>query len=131
MATPIEIVTHFCGQWDKDMDQVRAAIRQNFTAQTVWDNVGWACTTGPDEAIALWETFPNLGFQQIRVDMRHIAATGDIVLTERIDHLIGLDGTVLVSARLMGVFELVDGKIMRWCDYTDPGVFGSVPPPAQ
>lgn len=131
MPAPTEIVATFCGQWDESIERTRAAVREYFRPDTVWDNVGWSVTTGPDEAIAFWDDFVERGFALIRVEMLHIAAAGNVVLTERIDHLTGLDGEVLISARIMGVFELDDNnKIIRWADYTDPTVFASLPSPS-
>lgn len=53
MSTPTQIVEDFCSQWDESMDKTRAAIRGRFTPHTVWDNVRFAVTTGPEEAFAL------------------------------------------------------------------------------
>jgi limonene-1,2-epoxide hydrolase len=122
MTAPEDIVRSFCSQWDGSMDRTRTAIRRHFTSATVWDNVGFACTTGPDEAIALWESFEKLGFLRIRVDMLSIAVVGNVVLTERVDHLVGPEGAVVISARLMGAFEIDGDKISHWRDYVDPMV---------
>jgi limonene-1,2-epoxide hydrolase len=54
-------------------------------------------------------------------EIRHIAASGDVVLTERVDHF--LVGGTRVSVPCMGVFELRDGRIAAWRDYWDLGQF--------
>jgi limonene-1,2-epoxide hydrolase len=41
------------------------------------------------------------------------------VLTERIDHMIDASGKVLLSAPVMGTFEIENGKIAAWRDYFD------------
>ena len=46
-----------------------------------------------------------------------IAASGDVVLTERIDRFIGTDKTIELP--VMGTFEMSDGKISAWRDYFD------------
>ena len=53
-----------------------------------------------------------------------MAAAGDVVLTERIDH-IG-SGDVSFPVPVMGVFEVRDGKIARWRDYFDTGLLGKM-----
>jgi len=120
MPTPIETVTAFCAEWGKGPDALRAAIRDWFTADTVWENVGYAMTTGPDEAITLLQGFEaQAGVVAIVVDMLAIVADGGRVLTERIDRLIDAAGNEIKALRLMGIFEVADGKITAWRDYFD------------
>lgn len=52
-----------------------------------------------------------------------IAASGSTVLTERIDHLYNEDRSRTHSTRIMGGFEVKDGKIIRYSDYFDPRQF--------
>ncbi len=49
--------------------------------------------------------------------MRHIAASGGAVLTERIDYF-RIDGRH-ISVPCMGIFEVREGKIMAWRDCWD------------
>ena len=51
-----------------------------------------------------------------------IAASGDTVLTERIDAFRAADGG-LISIPLMGSFRIKDGLIVEWRDYFDLGDF--------
>lgn len=127
MNQAIEIVKQFCATWDQGLDRVREAVDRHFTAETVWENVGWSVTTGPEAALALWQTFADRGFPFIRVEMLHIAAAGNVVLTERVDHLLDKNREVMLSARLMGTFEIAESKISRWRDYTDPAVLAAIP----
>lgn len=116
---PSEVVTAFLAMWEKPggLDQ---SIRDYFTADTVWENVGLATTTGPDEAIALNARLAaGMGLATIRVDNLAVAEAGNKVLTERIDHLIDRDGRIVHSAPVMGIFEIADGKIAAWRDYFD------------
>jgi limonene-1,2-epoxide hydrolase len=119
MPTPAQTVTQFLARWDSPggLDQ---AIRDSFLPTTVWENVGLATTTGPDEAIALNARLErSLGVARIRVENLAVAETGDKVLTERIDHMIDAAGKTIMSAAVMGVFEVADGKITAWRDYFD------------
>jgi limonene-1,2-epoxide hydrolase len=54
---------------------------------------------------------------QVDVDMVHIVADGPIVMTERVDHLTGLQECISLPA--MGVFEVRGGSITAWRDYFD------------
>lgn len=120
MDTPINTVTAFLAEWSKSLEAMRASYRDYFTAATVWENVGMATTTGIGEALALIDGFESgYGIQTIKVDMINIAAAGNIVLTERVDRMITVDGSEAMAIRLMGVFEVADGKIVRWRDYFD------------
>lgn len=120
MATPIEIVAAFLAEWDKSMEAMLASYRAYFAPGTIWENVGMSTTTGIDEAVALLGQFEaSYGVQTIRVDMVNIAAAGHVVLSERIDRLIAADGHEIMAIRLMGVFEVENGKIVHWRDYFD------------
>lgn len=125
MPTPTQTVQTFLGRWaiPGDLD---ASFRDFFTPATVWENVGMAVTTGAEEAIGFNRTFESqYGLATIEVDMLAVAAAKgpdgrDRVLTERVDHLLRGDGSVIMSARCMGVFEVEDGKIVAWRDFFEP-----------
>ncbi|NCL77747.1 limonene-1,2-epoxide hydrolase family protein [Rhodococcus sp. YH1] len=61
---------------------------------------------------------PSLGFD---VTIHHIAATGNVVLTERTDVL--RLGPVSARFWVCGTFELRDGKIAVWDDHYNVGTF--------
>jgi limonene-1,2-epoxide hydrolase len=126
MPTPSETVRAFLALWDKPggLDQ---AFREYFTPATVWENVGWVTTVGPEEAIALKHKYDaQTGMAAIRVDNLAVAEIGNKVLTERVDHLLDRAGNVLFSPAVMGIFELENGKIVAWRDYFDTRSY--VPP---
>ncbi|MBV1918313.1 MAG: hypothetical protein KUG65_09680 [Sphingomonadaceae bacterium] len=53
---------------------------------------------------------------------------GGTVLTERIDHMRDADGRTLMSIRVMGTFDVKDGKIAAWRDYFDTAGLASGAP---
>lgn len=117
--SPTDVVTAFLALWAQPGGLDRS-VRDHFTADTVWENVGLATTRGIDEALALnAQMEAALGLAAIRVDMLAIAAVGDTVLTERIDHMLDAAGRVLHSAPVMGAFELAGTRIVAWRDYFD------------
>ncbi len=120
MAEPIEIVTDFCAEFSKGKDGAINAMRTWFTPAAIWENVGLATTTGIDEALAPFAEFERaMGLTSIGIEMLTIAATGNQVLTERIDRLRRADGSEIWAPKVMGIFEIEDGRIAAWRDYFD------------
>ena len=91
-----------------------------FTVDAVWWNSPWQPIVGRE---AIRETLRR-GAERMTAlpwEIKHMAADGDIVLTERIDHF--RVGETHISVPCMGVFELRDGKISAWRDYWDARTF--------
>lgn len=121
MPTSTEIVLTFLDQCGKGKAQLQDAFRTYFTSKTIWENVGLVATTGVDQALAIIEKFQlSAGITHFAVDTLSIAVEGDRVLTERVDRLLNSKGDPDVTLRVMGIFELADGKITAWRDYFDP-----------
>ena len=119
MSTPADIVRTFLAMWETP-GGIDKSLRDYFTPETVYENVGLSTTTGIDQALAVFAGFTaSLGMQTMWVENLHVAASGDTVLTERIDHVRDGSGKTLMSIRVMGVFEMQDGKIVAWRDYFD------------
>jgi len=125
MPTPTETVTAFFAATECPGGLTRG-IREYFTPDTLWENVGMSKTTGPDQAVGLLagmggdpESFA------MRVDLLSIAADGGKVLTERVDHILDRDGKSVMVVPVMGVFEVADGKFALWRDYFDTSVMRS------
>jgi limonene-1,2-epoxide hydrolase len=55
-------------------------------------------------------------------EVRHLAVTGDVVLTERTDRVV-VDGREIVLP-IMGALEIRDGRVAAWRDYFDRGQSG-------
>lgn len=125
MTNPVQTVTDFLAEWSKSPEEMHASYRTYFTDATIWENVGLSTTTGIDEALTLLGGFEaNYGVDVVKVDMLAIAAAGNKVLTERIDRLMARDGSEVAALRLMGIFEVEGGKIVRWRDYFDSAAMG-------
>jgi limonene-1,2-epoxide hydrolase len=73
---------------------------------------------GLDAVLALWDgVFQN--FEQIRFETVHQAVNGDVVIAEQI-HGLGLPGKAPAPVMNMAIYEMRDGKIAAWRDYTNP-----------
>jgi limonene-1,2-epoxide hydrolase len=115
----IDVVNRFFDAWGP-ANGYKTAIQEYLTADCVYENVGLSLTTGPAEALGFLDAFAQqLGFASLTVDMRAIVADGDLVLTERVDHLFDGTGRRLASLRVSGTFELKGGRISAWRDYFD------------
>jgi limonene-1,2-epoxide hydrolase len=75
--------------------------------------------------VATFADFMGLG-GRVSVDLLHLVADGDIVMTERVDHFIG-SGTS-ISLPVMGIIEVHDQVITAWRDYFDLGAFAPTDP---
>ncbi len=118
--TPIQIVTDFCAAWDR-LDW--PAIYAHLADDILYHNIPTDPTHGIDAFKAVFAAFP---VSAARFEIHHIAAAGAIVMTERTDHFL-LAGKPIVI-RVMGIFEIRDGKIAVWRDYFDMAQFVSQMP---
>jgi limonene-1,2-epoxide hydrolase len=95
-----------------------------FDATTTWENVGLARTVGPDEAANFARAFP-VKFSRMKIDDLVLSGVGNRVYAERLDHFCASDGTVILTVRALGVFEIRDRKIAHWRDYFDTAGFAA------
>lgn len=119
MAMPSEIVTAFIALWEQP-DGFPEAVETWFTDETVWENHGLITTSGRQEAVGFYDQFSAAtGMAGMKIDVLAIAETGNKVLTERIDYILGAAGEVLMTVPVMGIFEIEGGRITAWRDYFD------------
>ena len=111
------IIRNFCKAWESlDVD----AILDFFTEDAIYHNVPMAPCKGRDEIRTFIVGF--LGTtKSIQFEIVNQVASGNVVMNERVDTIVMEAGTI--SAPVMGVFELRDGKISAWRDYFDMGAF--------
>ena len=114
-----DVVRQFCALMEK---RDAEALRPFFTADAVYQNVGMPASAGIDAIVenmaAQFAMFP----ESYAFEIVNLASTGHAVLTERIDYINALDGTV-AGVPVMGTFVVDDdAKITRWTDYFDVGL---------
>lgn len=114
MSDPIEIVRRFCDAWPAgDVD----ALGDFFADGATYWNVPMEPVTGKDAIKATIAGFATGNSIEFRV--LHIAAAGNVVLTERVDVFTVADGRA-IELPVSGTFEVDgDGKIVAWRDYFD------------
>jgi limonene-1,2-epoxide hydrolase len=122
METPIELVRRFCAAWSADAgtDDLAAF----FSDDAVYHNIPFDPITGRDNIVENIDSFIRPGAPSIMgIDFQlvNIAANGPVVLTERFDVFKLPDKSF--GLKVMGTFEVTDGKIQAWRDYFDPNQF--------
>ncbi len=90
-----------------------------FAANAVW--VPYGPVRGQDEIRKTVDDYLS-HLSQVEFEIVNLAVAGNVVLTERADHLI-MDGNPM-ETRLMAVIEVTDGNITAWRDYFEPQFHG-------
>ena len=111
--TPNErIVRDFLGAWPrKNVDELVGY----FAPDAVYHNVPVAPHVGAAAIRAIFQGFCDMMNEGIELDVLNVVAAGDIVMAERIDRF-RWQGKRL-DLPVCGVFELRDGKIVKFRDY--------------
>ncbi|HJT93951.1 MAG TPA: limonene-1,2-epoxide hydrolase family protein [Mycobacterium sp.] len=109
-----ELVTEFCKKWaTPDPDELAGY----FTDDAIYHNIPLAPAQGREaikEFIAgFLDTFDGIDFHVHRQ-----ISDGPLVMNERTDVMRRKDGGE-IPLPVMGVFEIVDGRIAAWRDYFD------------
>lgn len=111
----------FVESWGGGFDAIVQALQQNLTEDCVWKNSGLPDVVGPEQAIALERAaFDEAGVDAIKSEIVSMAVDYPYVAVERLDHLLRVDGSLIATMPVMGMFRLAGGKIAAWSDYTDP-----------
>ena len=107
------IVRAFCDAFAKHDAE---ALRPFLADDVVYHNIPMDPVVGADAAVAFLAGF--LGMcDSMEIENLHVAARGNVVLTERIDTFVL--GQTVAPLPVMGTFEIADGKISAWRDYFD------------
>lgn len=111
--TPQETVEAFIAAWNRsDLESAYGMMADDI----VWHNIPMDPAVGVDACRALMAQFPPS--EGIEFETHHIAANGNVVLTERTDKF--LIGGTWRNIRVMGTFEVNEaGRIAKWRDYFD------------
>jgi limonene-1,2-epoxide hydrolase len=124
MESPIEVVRRFCAAWSANVETIELAAF--FTDDAIYHNIPQAPVTGRDAIVNTIDSFIRPGppgIEAIEFHVVNIAASGPVVMTERID-VFRLSGKSF-ELPVMGTFEVTDGKINAWRDYFDTNQFTS------
>ncbi|HLZ72566.1 MAG TPA: limonene-1,2-epoxide hydrolase family protein [Dehalococcoidia bacterium] len=113
MSDALQTVQEFCAAWSKLDAELLLGY---FAEDAVYHNIPMQPMHGREAIGGFLRRFTGQA-SAAQFEMLHIAASGDTVLTERIDRF--TLGERRIALPVMGVFELRDGKIAAWRDYFD------------
>jgi limonene-1,2-epoxide hydrolase len=114
--TAREVVEAFFKDWETGFVE---AFEKWMAPDAVWQNTGIPDCVGYEAVVSQVHKYNEvMQMPYGRVEMINIMAEGNTVLTERVDHLWD-DGAKNHSAKIMGAFEVRDGRITRYSDYLD------------
>ncbi|MFI6762576.1 nuclear transport factor 2 family protein [Micromonospora sp. NPDC050417] len=84
----------------------------------MFHNYGDKEVHGRDNVLEVWRgVFQS--FETVRFETVNQAVNGSIVLAEQV-HGLGLAGKQVATIMNMAVYDVRDGKILAWRDYTNP-----------
>lgn len=114
------IVRTFLAGMGPTLEAFKKTYTEMMTDDVLWESVGGVPHHGRAASVAhLDELRAQTGMEYCTIEVLNIASAGDVVLTERIDHMHRADGAVIFDFRIMGTFVLRDGLIARYTDYYD------------
>lgn len=125
---PLDIIRTFLDAWSARPEPLEKVIRELFQPDTEWINMSLSKAVGPDEALAMGTKFEaTMGYAKIMVETLHIAASGNVVLTERMDRLVADDGREISAFAIAGTFALeTDGQPLHRRAYADPSAAAAI-----
>ncbi|MGW4338429.1 limonene-1,2-epoxide hydrolase family protein [Rhodococcus koreensis] len=115
MTDPTELVAEFCSLMSK---RNPAQLSPFLADDATYQNVGMPAVLGREAILRNLESQFAMYPDSYAYEMVNIAASGALVLTERLDFINRVDGE-LVAVPVMGTFVLAEDKILRWSDYWD------------
>ena len=124
MADAAAVVRDFCDSWaGGDLDTIMGF----FAADATYHNIPVDPVTGVDAIRATIAGFTT-GVESVVFETNHLAAAGNVVLTERVDVFTFVGGH-RIALPVSGTFEVGDdGTITAWRDYFDMNQFVSQMP---
>lgn len=129
----IKLVEDFFRAWSQgEGANLRSAYEAFLSDDVVYENSGLPTFTSLKDTIDFFFENKQLqetqgehlaNIQKIVVELSHIAVTGNIVFSERIDHHINDKGEDILTPKIAGVMEIRGDKICAWRDYFDVAAF--------
>ena len=116
--SPEETVTEFCAKWSAPDP---AELASYFTEDGVYHNIPMERVVGRtavEEFITDFAAMVDGIDFQVHRQVSDGSDSSGVVMNERTDVMRRKDGGE-IPLPVMGIFEIVDGKIARWSDYFD------------
>lgn len=118
----IDLVEGFFKAWaGGTYAELRGAYDDYLADDCVYENSGLPPCPGKAAALALIDGIQAVtDIQSITAEIRGMAADGDLVFSERVDHHFDSKGIENLTPHICGVMEVRHGRITAWRDYFDP-----------
>lgn len=117
--SPIEIAKTFFARWTANrLDDAMSMLADD----VLYDNVPFPDITGRENVRKFHLDFGVGNLFTVDWKVTHIAASGNVVLNERIDIFTHKDGGT-ITLPVMGTITVENGLITVWRDYFDPADF--------
>jgi limonene-1,2-epoxide hydrolase len=110
---PEDVVRAELDAWSRlDINEIMSY----FSDDAIWDNVPILAVSGREEIrkAVRWALERTT---HADIEIINLVATGNVVLTERVDHLVVNNNSL--DVRVMGAFDVFGSKITSWRDYFD------------
>ncbi|PWK33965.1 limonene-1,2-epoxide hydrolase family protein [Cupriavidus plantarum] len=118
-SDPIAVARTFFAHWSANrLDDALSMLADD----VLYDNVPFPDIVGRENVRAFHERFGIGTTYTVDWQVGHLAASGNVVLNERVDIFRHRDGGEIVLP-VMGTLTIVDGNITVWRDYFDPADF--------
>ncbi len=131
MTTQQHDIRSFFERWAVSFDEMSDAYRDLLGPSATWvaGPPPIPVTHGGDQAVGLLEGFRNShDLTTIDVDILHLGHSGDMVYSERVDHLVDSESRRFVSLPVAGVMRFDEhGQLTYWRDYWDMREFLELP----
>lgn len=118
-------------RWSTSFDELCTAFRDVLGGHAEWvaGPPPIPVTRGGEEAVGLLEGFrENYDLATIEVDVLQLGQSGNIVYSERVDHLVDSTGARFISLPVVGVMHIDGGgQLTYWRDYWDMREFLELP----
>jgi limonene-1,2-epoxide hydrolase len=113
-----EIAIEFFGRWAVSFDEFCASFEDVMAPVCRWEQRPMLVTNTRSQALRFLRVSRRmLGLTTVDVELRYLTSVGNVVLTERIDHLLRADGTLIASAPVAGVLEFDGRHVVAWREY--------------
>jgi limonene-1,2-epoxide hydrolase len=118
--------TAFFASWGTSFAGMCEGFAIEFDPACDWDQRPMWRTHSLDSALSFLRLARRtLRLDTIDVELLSIAVAGQVVHTQRIDHLRRRDGSLIVAAPVAGVLTYRGDRIVTWKEYFDPTVMGA------
>ena len=114
-GSPDQIIRSFCNAWsNKDLDKIMGY----FDKSAIYHNIPMEPQEGIENIRGFIEGFLAMA-TSIQFEILHQVTEGEVVMNERVDTLVMGENTIMLP--VAGIFEVSNGKIVKWRDYFDMG----------